>query len=212
MKPTLEEVILVDKADRPIGRMEKMQAHQEGLLHRAFSVFLFNKSGDILMQQRADHKYHSGGLWSNTCCSHPRPGESLKAAAKRRLMEEMGIFCPMHKIGHITYYAALDNDLYEHEYDHILAGLYSGNPRPDSNEVKHWAYKSPEELKSALITHPGMFSEWFKIAFPIYLKHWNDVKPYLNNSLTGIHTNENLPTDKKNHGASRPGNHLEVLF
>ena len=122
----MEKVILVDKTDHQIGEMEKQEAHIKGLLHRAFSIFIFNSKGDVLLQQRAFHKYHSGGLWTNTCCSHPRNGETTIQAANRRLMEEMGMSCSLTEEFSFIYKAKLDNDLYEHELDHVLFGIPNG--------------------------------------------------------------------------------------
>ena len=122
----LEEVVLVNEKDEAIGTMEKMAAHEKALLHRAFSVFVFNKNGDLLMQQRAHSKYHSGGLWTNTCCSHPRPGEHVADAANRRLQEEMGFTTSLNKAFDFTYKAAFDNGLTEHEFDHVFIGIYEG--------------------------------------------------------------------------------------
>ena len=131
----MENVILVNKDDCEVGVMEKMEAHQKGLLHRAFSVFLFNKKGEILLQQRAKHKYHSGGLWTNTCCSHPRPGESLSKATQRRLREEMGIKCEMRPAFSFIYKKKFANGLTEHELDHVFLGRFDGTPEINKEEV-----------------------------------------------------------------------------
>lgn len=167
----MEHVILVDPADRPIGRMEKMQAHREGRLHRAFSVFLFNDQNQVLLQRRALDKYHSGGLWSNTCCSHPRPGEATRDAAERRLKEEMGITCPLRPLFSFVYHVILDQGLTEHEYDHVFVGRYSGTPEINPAEVVDWAYRDITEVAEDLRQNPGQYSEWFRIALPALLEH-----------------------------------------
>ena len=141
----MENVILVDQEDQEIGVMEKMEAHEKGLLHRAFSIFLFNDEQELLIHQRALHKYHSGGLWTNTCCSHPRPGESIEAAAHRRLEEEMGIECEMEKMFSFIYKAPLDNMLTEHELDHGLIGYFSGTPSINKEEVADWKFIDTSE-------------------------------------------------------------------
>ena len=131
-------VILVNEQDEEIGVCEKLKAHLDGTLHRAFSVFIFNDAGDLLLQQRHPGKYHSGGLWSNTCCSHPRPGEMVEDAAHRRLQEEMGMACDLHRLFGFIYHSQLGSNLYEHEYDHVFIGKHNGTPTPDSNEVASW--------------------------------------------------------------------------
>ncbi len=159
----MEKVILVDANDNPIGLMEKMEAHKKGLLHRAFSVFLFNSKGEMLLQQRAFSKYHSGGLWTNACCSHPREGEETLAAAHRRLQEEMGFDCPIEKAFHFTYKSKLDNELTEHEFDHVFIGEYEGDISPNSDEVASYKYIPLAELKSDVANNPQDYTEWFKI-------------------------------------------------
>lgn len=165
-----EQVILVDTADRPVGQMEKMQAHREGRLHRAFSVFLFNDHDQVLLQRRALEKYHSGGLWSNTCCSHPRPGEDTQVAAERRLFEEMGITCRVFPAFSFIYEVALDQGLTEHEYDHVFTGQFSGTPEVNPEEVVDWAYRDVAEVEADLLQNPARYSEWFRIAFPELVK------------------------------------------
>lgn len=160
----LEEVILVDENDVEIGVMEKMKAHEEARLHRAFSVFLFHENGDMLIHQRAKEKYHSGGLWTNACCSHPRPGESTELAAKRRLHEELGIQCPINEVYSFVYKADLDKGLHEHEFDHVFFGEYSGIVSPNEHEVMDWKYISMEELSQDVSRYPEIYTEWFKIA------------------------------------------------
>jgi isopentenyl-diphosphate Delta-isomerase len=165
------EVILVDEQDNAIGTMGKMEVHEKAILHRAFSIFIFNNKGEILLQQRAADKYHSAGLWTNTCCSHPRPGEDTLAAAHNRLQEEMGFTTPLSKTFSFIYKAPFDNGLTEHEYDHVFIGTYNGIVQPDPLEVSDYCYQSVEEIKSNIITQPGKFTEWFKIALPKLEQH-----------------------------------------
>jgi len=160
------QVILVNNADEPIGTMEKMEAHRKGLLHRAFSVFIFNSRGEMLLQQRAAHKYHSPNLWTNTCCSHPFPGEGSMEAAHRRLMEEMGFDTPLEKAFHFTYRTDFDNGLTEHEFDHVFTGIYNGPVNPDPEEVQAYRYADPEALRADIAENPGAYTSWFKIALP----------------------------------------------
>ncbi len=159
-------VILVDEQDNPLGVMEKMEAHQKALLHRAFSVFIFNNAGDLLLQQRAAGKYHSAGLWTNTCCSHPQPGEMVEEAALRRLEEEMGFSTPLEKAFAFLYKTGFDNGLTEHEYDHVFTGTYEGGIHPDPDEVSAYRYVPMDELLEWVQRAPGEFTEWFKIALP----------------------------------------------
>jgi isopentenyl-diphosphate Delta-isomerase len=168
----MEEVILVNGQDEPVGTMEKMAAHYEAVLHRAFSVFLFNDKGEMLLQQRAKQKYHSGGLWTNACCSHPRPGEETIDAASRRLNEEMGIRTQLQKIFDFTYKAAFDNGLTEHEYDHVFTGNYGGEIKPNKDEVQDYCYKTMEEIRTTLQSHPHKYTAWFHIAFPKVFEWW----------------------------------------
>lgn len=160
-----ERVILVDQQDNEIGTMEKMEAHEKGLLHRAFSVFVFNDQGEMMLQQRALHKYHSGGLWTNTCCSHPRSGESVLEASHRRLQEEMGFDCELSKKFSFVYHAKLDNELTEHEYDHVVFGQFNDSPKINPDEVADWKFMSIEEVKADIQKQPKLYTEWFKIAF-----------------------------------------------
>lgn len=162
----LPPVILVNEQDEPVGTMEKLEAHQKGLLHRAFSVFITNSKGELLLQQRALDKYHSGGLWTNTCCSHPLPDEDILTAAHRRLMEEMGFDCDLEEVFSFTYRAEFDNGLTEHEFDHVLIGRYDGSVQPDSSEVMSYKFASPDEVRHLLLTAPETFTHWFHIAFP----------------------------------------------
>lgn len=161
-----ELLILVDENDNETGSMNKLAAHQSGALHRAFSVFIFNQKGEILLQQRADEKYHSAGLWSNTCCSHPVKGESVNDAVSRRLKEEMGIVCTTQFQFSFIYRAALGNGLTEHELDYVYFGKSDAVPVPDPNEVKDWQYVHPEKLKEEIISQPHKYSVWLKICFP----------------------------------------------
>lgn len=158
-----DPLVLVNEQDNPVGTMEKMEAHEKGLLHRAFSVLIFNEQGELLLQQRAHNKYHCGGLWTNTCCSHPYPGEEVKDAALRRLKEEMGIECDLQKSFDFIYRAEFDNGLTEHEYDHVFFGVFSGEPVINIDEVADWKYLSPEALKKDLAKNPDHYTPWFKI-------------------------------------------------
>lgn len=168
-----EQVILVDKNDKPVGVAEKMEAHRKGLLHRAFSVFIFNSKGEMLLQRRALHKYHSGGLWTNACCSHPNPGEDNLAAAQRRLKEEMGIAVPVEKIFDFIYKTEFDNGLTEHEFDHVFAGQYDGHIDFNKNEVMDFCYKDIQEIRNSLQTHPEKYTAWFHLAFPGIKEWWS---------------------------------------
>ncbi len=168
------QVILVDEQDRETGVAEKMQAHREGLLHRAFSIFIFNRRGDMLLQQRALEKYHSGGLWTNACCSHPLPGEETPAAASRRLREELGIHTTLEKIFDFTYRSGLDQGLVEHEFDHVFAGFYDGDIPYDQTEVMAVCYKTMDTIRQELETEPEQFTTWFRIAFPAVRKWWKE--------------------------------------
>jgi isopentenyl-diphosphate delta-isomerase len=161
-----QDIILVNGQDEPVGVMEKMQVHREGLLHRAFSVFIFDRSGRMLLQQRADKKYHGARLWTNACCSHPYPGEDVAAAAQRRLMEEMGFQTPLTRIFEFVYRAEVENGLTEHEYDHVFAGVYEGEIHPNEDEVKDHAYREMKEIREELERSPHLFTTWFRIAFP----------------------------------------------
>lgn len=163
---TEQQVILVNEKDQPVGTLGKMEAHRLGVLHRAFSVFIFNNKGEMLLQQRAMKKYHSPGLWTNTCCSHPFPGETASQAANRRLTEEMGFTASLQPIFEFTYRAEFSNGLIEHEYDHVFAGTYEGQVLPNPEEVNDCCYKTLEEIADSLLTHPDKYTPWFKIAFP----------------------------------------------
>ena len=158
-------MVLVDKQDRAIGQMEKMQAHREGRLHRAFSIFLFNDAGDMLLQRRAQGKYHSPGLWSNACCSHPRPGEPILSAAQRRLKEEMGLECELLPAFTFSYRAEFDNGLIENEFDHVLFGFCCDNPTLNPEEADAFDYRNLSELESELRNSPDRFTRWLAICF-----------------------------------------------
>lgn len=168
----MEEVILVNENDEQVGTMEKMEAHQKALLHRAFSVFVFNKKGEMLMQQRAHTKYHSGGLWTNACCSHPRPGETTLQAAERRLQEEMGFITALDKVFDFTYNAPFENGLTEHEFDHVFVGNFDGLIKPSPLEVRDYCYKSMEDITASMEKEPQNYTAWFHIAFPQVLAWW----------------------------------------
>ncbi len=172
----VKEVILVNEADEVLGTMEKLEAHEKGLLHRAFSIFIFNPRGEMLLQQRADEKYHSGGLWTNTCCSHPEPGSELAYSALQRLKEEMGFETTLRHAFTFIYKASFDNGLTEHEYDHVFTGIYDGSIQPDPAEVKHWDYFSIPQVKQMLAAEPGKFTAWFRIAFPLIEKHFENAE------------------------------------
>lgn len=159
----MEHVILVDENDQAVGTMEKMEAHEKGVLHRAFSVLLFNSKGELLIQKRAPTKYHSAGLWTNTCCSHPRPGESLEEAARRRLKEEMGIDIGPVKAYSFMYKTQLDNGLIEHELDHVMIGTYDGEPKINVHEVSDWRFVSLPELKADANKYPETYTPWFRL-------------------------------------------------
>ncbi len=158
-------VILVDKQDNEIGRMEKLKAHEYGLLHRAFSVFIFNAKGEMLIQKRAASKYHSPNLWTNACCSHPKPDEDLQTACKRRLKEEIGIHCHLDliSIGHLLYKASFENGLTEHEYDHILSLDTEDTPVLNPDEASEFRYLSISAIKNEIALDPNSFTVWFKL-------------------------------------------------
>jgi len=162
----MSQVILVNDLDEEIGVMEKMQAHRLAKLHRAFSVFIFNSKGEMLLQQRADNKYHSAGLWTNACCSHPLPGEETISAASRRLEEELGFSTQLENVFTFMYRTEFENGLTENEIDHVFTGIYDGQISPDREEVKDFSFKPIAEIEKSLQTHPGQFTSWFVIAFP----------------------------------------------
>ena len=160
-----EFVVLIDENDNQIGLMEKMEAHEKAVLHRAFSVFIFNSKGEMLLQQRAFRKYHTPGLWTNACCSHPRDGESLAEATSRRLMEEMGMQCEITKAFDFIYKADVGQGLIEHEKDHVFLGITDQEPSINPEEVETWKYMPLDELRADIKANPDNYTAWFKIAF-----------------------------------------------
>jgi len=160
-----EHVVLVDEHDAEVGTAEKLAAHRSGVLHRAFSVFVFDESDRLLLQRRATTKYHSAGLWSNTCCGHPRPGEGTSDAAHRRLREELGFTCPLRHIGSFTYQAALTDGLVEHELDHVFMGRFDGEPIPHPAEVAEWRWIDLKDLGRELANSSQEFTAWFEPAW-----------------------------------------------
>lgn len=171
-------LILVDKDDIEVGSMEKMQAHQQGILHRAFSIFIFNGKGELLLQRRNIEKYHSAGLWSNTCCSHPRLGEQTLEAAHRRLMEEMGLQSKMEFEFSFIYNSQYENGLTEHEFDHVFFGYSDQLPEPNKDEVMDWKYMSIKELQMDLQKRDHIYTSWLKICFPKIIAHLNTFKSF----------------------------------
>lgn len=161
-----KQVILVNEQDVPVGSMEKMEAHQKALLHRAFSVFILNERNEMLLQRRAPGKYHSPGLWTNACCSHPEPGEQTVDAAKRRLFEELGFTATLEEIFAFTYHTEFDNGLTENEYDHVFMGRYSGPVSPDPDEVSEYRFLPMGSIGELLQREGKQFTSWFHIAFP----------------------------------------------
>ena len=166
-----EQVILVDTNDQQVGLMNKMEAHEKAALHRAFSVFVFNSKGELLIQQRALTKYHSGGEWANTCCSHQRNGEHTIEAGHRRLMEEMGFDVPLKEVFSFTYKKAFGNGLTEHEFDHVMFGEFDGEPNPNPEEVANWKYISLSDLNTEIQNHPEDYTIWLQIALKEVEKH-----------------------------------------
>jgi len=166
-----ENVILVDLLDNQLGLMPKMEAHEKAVLHRAFSVFIFNDEGELMLQQRAAHKYHSPLLWTNTCCSHQRDGESNIEAGKRRLIEEMGFKTNLKEIFSFVYKAPFDNGLTEHELDHVMIGNFNGTPKINTDEVASYKWMTLEAVKKDIELQPKLYTAWFKIIFKeSYLK------------------------------------------
>lgn len=168
---TEELVILVDEQDRQVGLMPKIEAHEKALLHRAFSVFIFNQKNELMLQRRALGKYHSPGLWTNTCCSHQRPEETNVQAGKRRLQEEMGFTTDLKDSISFIYKAPFDNGLTEHEFDHILLGEYQDAPNPNPDEVAEWKWMTPEAVAEDMEHNPAIYTEWFKIIFDQFQAH-----------------------------------------
>ena len=163
-----ELVVLVDEHDNQVGLMPKMEAHEKAILHRAFSVFVFNDQGELILQQRAATKYHSPLLWTNTCCSHQRDGETSLAAGKRRLQEEMGFVCDLTEVFQFVYKAPFDNGLTEHELDHVMIGTYNGEPNVNPEEVASHKWMSLEDVKNDMEDNPQQYTAWFKIIFKEY--------------------------------------------
>ena len=168
-----ENVVLVDEQDQVLGTMEKMEAHEKGLLHRAFSVFVFNDRNELMLQRRALGKYHSGGLWTNTCCSHPRLDETYENAAHRRLLEEMGFDCELEAAFQFIYKAELDRGLTEHELDQVFFGQTNVIPFVNPIEVHEYKYISLEELDKEMIEKPDLYTEWFKIIYQKVKGRWD---------------------------------------
>ena len=170
----IDYLILVDENDNPQGKLENLLVHQQGLLHRAFSVYIFNTKGELLLQQRADEKYHSAGLWTNTCCSHPRFGEEVADAIERRLMEEMGMSCTTNFAFNFIYKAIFDNGLTEYEFDHVYVGISDVQPIPEVSEVKNWKYVDLQKLQEDILLHPQQYTEWMKISLPNVISYFNN--------------------------------------
>ncbi|SEL45199.1 isopentenyl-diphosphate Delta-isomerase [Parapedobacter koreensis] len=160
-----ENVILVDEHDQEIGSMEKMEAHRSGMLHRAISVFVFDDTGRLLLQQRAAHKYHSANLWTNTCCSHPAPGEAASAAASRRLQEEMGLEVPLTFAFTFLYRASFDDGLVEHEFDHVFVGYTNRSPKLNPEEVAAYRWATRAEVEREMQMNPEAYTAWFKLIY-----------------------------------------------
>lgn len=167
----MDHVILVNEEDDPIGTMEKMEAHREGLLHRAFSVLVFNSKGEMLLQKRAKSKYHSAGLWSNACCSHPKPGENTDDAAKRRMKEELGIDIQPKYLYKFKYKVELENDLIENEFDHVYVCQFDGEPTINRSELDGFSYVSLDELKLQLSQSPHLYTYWLNLIVNEYTRH-----------------------------------------
>ncbi len=171
-----EQVILVNEKDEPIGLMNKMEAHEKAVLHRAFSVFVLNDKNEVMLQQRAHHKYHSPLLWTNTCCSHQRAGETNIEAGKRRLYEEMGFNAELKELFHFIYKAPFDNGLTEHELDHVMIGYSNEVPSINPEEVESWKWMKIEDIKEDMIQNPALYTIWFKIIFDEFYHYLEDHK------------------------------------
>lgn len=165
------KVILVDEYDDVIGQMDKLVAHKLGQLHRAFSIFVFNSNKQLLMQQRASHKYHGANLWTNTCCSHPQLGERVEESAMERLNFEMGMQCNLHFSHAFIYHAKVENELIEHEYDHVFIGYSDSNPIINSDEVQDYKWIDLDLLQEDIQLHPTQYTYWFKEALPLVIQH-----------------------------------------
>jgi len=171
-----QELILVDEQDNVVGYGNKLTVHEEGKLHRAFSIFVVNDQDQLLLQQRAFHKYHSGGLWANTCCSHPIKGEPFQVTLKRRLNEEMGFECDLEPLFSFIYRAEFENGLIEHEFDHVFLGRYQGDPDPNQDEVAHWKWIDLDQLRHDLIQNPSNYVFWLRTAFEQFCDHFEKQK------------------------------------
>lgn len=171
-----EKVILVNLADEQVGTMAKMEAHEKAVLHRAFSVFVMNDKGETMLQQRAAHKYHSPLLWTNTCCSHQRVGETNIEAGKRRLQEEMGFVTELNELFSFVYKAPFDNGLTEHELDHVMMGNYDEMPNINADEVADWKWMKPQDIKNDIARQPEVYTAWFKIIFERFYDHLTENK------------------------------------
>lgn len=168
---TVERVVLVSPADEEIGTEEKLRAHELSLMHRAFSIFVVDPNGRVLLQRRADEKYHSAGLWSNATCGHPRPGEATDAAAHRRLLQEMGLDCSLVEVAHVTYCLDVSAELVEHELNHVFVGCSESDPTPDPAEASDWAWWRAEDLDRAIAETPSRFSAWLPIVWRVVHGH-----------------------------------------
>lgn len=168
-----ERVVLVDESGNPIGTEEKIAAHLSGKLHLALSIYVFNSTGSLMVQRRAFGKYHSGGLLTNTCCSHPLPGEDVPAAAHRRLKEEMGFDCPLRSLFTMRYKVDVGGRMVEHEFGHVFVGTYDEPANPNPEEAATWFWATPEYLRWDIQDHPDRYTEWFKIALAMVLAHPN---------------------------------------
>ena len=171
-----ENVILVNEFDEQIGLMPKLEAHEKAVLHRAFSVFVINKDNEIMLQQRASHKYHSPLLWTNTCCSHQREAETNLQAGSRRLFEEMGFETELKELFHFIYKAPFDNGLTEHELDHVMIGYFDENPVINPLEVENWKWMKIEDIKADMALNPDIYTIWFKIIFDKFYHYLEDHK------------------------------------
>lgn len=169
------KVVLVDENDCALGEMDKLEAHRKGQLHRAFSVFIFNDKNEMLIQQRADKKYHGAGLWTNACCSHPQMNENIKESASERLYFEMGLKCELRKLHSFIYEKSVENDLTEHEFDHVFIGFSNTHPKPNEDEVKAYKWVGSEWLQSDIKSNPAIYTTWFKMALPKVFDHLKEV-------------------------------------
>ena len=168
MPRAVEKVILVDENDNETGTEEKLAAHKAGRLHRAFSIFVFNSRGEMLLQRRALDKYHTAGLWSNTCCSHPRPGEPIEEAVHRKLIQEMGFDCTLSRKFSFIYKVKFVDGLWEHEFDHVFVGIFNGKPVPNREEVMQWKWVKVADLKKDMEKNPDNYTPWLKIAIDMF--------------------------------------------